>query len=855
MTGFVEQKFIIPLEALSRAEWKLRLQKHYLSVDGPYGQQPLEWLNATAEELAVAVGYPDTPQEQVLVAFMKIFTRKGVHSVLGDKVSLHQGRFAFENFHFLVLSCFVTSTPIGAGENKDFRDRLGELFGDDKGREQSVSGINSLWEALAKWTRQSALYRPISLPDPGSYKNIGIALKLAYPSWEDLAALKRILKKARFNDMQSRYALFQHIRNCQYELPETARQRIDSHIMELETRFHHGKAIENHAFWRIIERVLGDIANADSFNQSMLLWRISIDFYGADESGVDVLVAKGNKREELNRSCWEGGFGRFLRELNDPKIPIQLQQMMTIGTIILFEGHDGLWTQDDRPVDNVSTIILTNVKSYIDSFRNPLELERGWFVSEKMDIDQAKQLTFGEGIDCDPKVVTRELSVEGGVKDRKGKWLGIPGYFPYINLPESMQIESSPKLNLYIQNHVASIGANNVLDGQWSIQINGDQFYKSLEFSFTSKASRNDKWPSRPENGFVDAQEVRFEEGELIFDGVVPVHTAFCPSQLLDALEVIYARAGATRSERDILSFLKPVLPGKLNPWDLIRSLEEAGWLEQDVSKKWRGRRWRVLPPSIVKTGHGIAIIEGATGFLERELLEVEAKRHCVDYYINAEQSWSVPVICVEGDNLQSLAEALNWPLIHAREPLLQPAPSCWFTDSRTHQGRKLESVWCTDTKSFKKSESHSDTEQLQLHRYVRDDSQDFFCITMAEKLVFGSSECLAALLEYSRQTCTPLFASREDSLIRQAKSGYLPLCIAKWLRRVTAQQSGSRQEGSEFCYGYGVTSAQLTELKRIFGQAIGDKGSARQQNIIQKMAQDRQRGQRSYWPIFKELG
>jgi len=65
VTGVVEQKFIIPLEALNRAEWKLRLQKHYLSVDGPYGQQPLEWLNATAEDLAVAVGYPDTPQEEV----------------------------------------------------------------------------------------------------------------------------------------------------------------------------------------------------------------------------------------------------------------------------------------------------------------------------------------------------------------------------------------------------------------------------------------------------------------------------------------------------------------------------------------------------------------------------------------------------------------------------------------------------------------------------------------------------------------------------------------------------------------------------------------------------------------------
>lgn len=102
VAGFIDQKSSIPLEELRPAEWKQRLQKHYLSVDDPYGQQPLEWLNATAEDLAVAVGYPDTPQVQVLDAFMKLFSRKGVRGVLGNKVSKHQGMSAYNNFHYLV---------------------------------------------------------------------------------------------------------------------------------------------------------------------------------------------------------------------------------------------------------------------------------------------------------------------------------------------------------------------------------------------------------------------------------------------------------------------------------------------------------------------------------------------------------------------------------------------------------------------------------------------------------------------------------------------------------------------------------------------------------------------------------
>lgn len=852
MTGFIDEQLNNRLETLSPAEWKQRLQKHYLSVDGPYGKQPVEWLNATAEELAVAVGFPNAIQAHVLKAFMNLFSRKGVRKVLSDKVSKHQGRFAFDNFHYLLLSCFVTSTPIGAGDNRDFRDRLGELFGDECGREQAVSGINSLWEALAEWTKRSTSLRPIILPDPGSFTNIGIALKLAYPSWEDLAALKKIFKKVRSSDMQSRFTLLQHIRNSQYELPETARHRVGSHISELESRFRNKKPIENHAFWRIVERVLDDIASNESSIQASLLWRISVDFYGAEEGGVDVLISKGNKREELNQPFWEGSFKQLLNSRNNPKFPSQIQEMLSMGVVILFEGPDGLWTQDDQPIDDVSVVILTNVRLYRLSFEKPLELAGGWFASEPMDINQAKKITFDDGFDRDQNTLTRELSVEGGVKDRMGRWLGIPGYFPYINMPESIHIEPSSELNIQVKNLTAFIAADQPLDGQWNIQISGDQLYKSLNFSFRSKSSRNDKWPRRPQNGFVDAREAQFEEGGLIFDGEIPRHTGLLTLRLFDALEVIYAKASSVRTEREIISCLRPVLPGTLNPWDLLRSLEEAGWLEQDVSKKWRGRRWRVLPPSIVKTGPSTAIIEGAAGFLERELLEVEAKRHGMNYFLNAEHPWSVPVIGIEGENLQSLAEALNWPLIHAREPVLQTAPSCWFSDSRTRQGRKLASIWSPKNRSFESAAVLPKSEELLLSRYVRDDSQDLFCITNQGQLEFCSSERLVALLEYSRQTSRPLFLKQADSLIRQAQSGYLPLCIAKWLRRVTAQQTGPRKAGAEYCYG--VTNSQLSVLKRIFGQAIDDKSLVRKQNFIQMMVQARHKGQRSHWLINKEL-
>lgn len=840
------------LDQLTVGEWKKRLQHHYLSSSGAYGNQPLAWLDATPEELALAAGYPDAAQEEVLSAFMKLFSRKGVRSVLADKVARHQGRFAYNNFHYLVLGCFVIATPIGAGENRDFRDRLGELLLDGQGKEQGVSGLNSLWEALAEWTNKESSLRKISLPDPGSYTQIGMALKLAYPSWEDLTAFRKILKTASTN-IPNRYALVQHIRNHQYSLPESSQHRITAHLKELIIRFNHGQAVENHSFWRIIERVLGDLQKTGDLSSVTLFWRLSLDFYGADESGVNVLIAKGNRRELLSEPYWQGSFEQFLYLPDNSKMPVQVQQLLMLGTILLFERPNGFWSIDDRPVTDVVTIILTKNVDYIAHFKDPSKLAGGWFVSEPMDYDRAKSLTLGADLVIDPKTATSELSLEGGIQVRKDCWLKRAGYLPYINLPEAVQVEIQPAVEVRIENNVTYFDADKTPNEQLHLKIYGANFYQSLSLVFLSQADRNIRWPSRPEKGFRVAKEIKFSEGDLITNGAEPINVGSNAYRLQDALEALYAKAGGKRTEPEILRLLKPVLPKDLNPWDLLRSLEEAGWLEQDVSTSWSGRQWRVLPPKLVKTSAEVAIVEGATGQMDLELLEAEAKRLGIDYYFNAEHPWSVPVIGVSGQGIDYLAESLNWIVTHASQPSAQPAPHCWLPDSRTPQGRQSASVWSAESGRFLKQSSDSDNQKMQLTRYIRDDDQDLFCLTKQGQPVFSSSERLVALLEFARQTKTPLFALKNDMLVRQAQWGYLPLCFAQWLRRTTAKQAGPIQTGNCFVYGYSMTTAQLEALQHIFGRAIGDTNTGKKQNFIQTMVHDRYRGQRSHWPTNRE--
>lgn len=843
------------LKDLTASEWISCLQKHFLHINDANENHPIEWLDATPEELALAVGCPDAKQEEIISAFMKLFSRKAVRRVLGKKVSKHQGKFAYDNFHFLVLSCFVVAAPIYAGDNRDFRDRLGKLLCDDQGREQSVWGLNSLWEALTEWANKDPSLRTISLPNPGKYSNIGFALKLAYPSWEDLSALKIILKKGLSKDFQSRYALVQHIYSHRYDLPESSQHRIAAHLNELVDRFTNGKSVESHPFWRIIERVLGDLEKTKTSSTNILLWRLSMDFYSSNERGVDVLIATGNCREQLRRPCWEGAFEQLLSSQKQSYIPIQIQQMLNNGTILLFESPDGLWSQDDRLITNETCIIITNIKTSFNEFQKPLELACSWFASEPMDYDKAKSLTFGEGLAIDQNVATKEFSLEGGVKVRRKYWLGRPGYLPYMCLPHAVQIDSLSGLEIQLHNDIACISTDKALDGQFDIQIRSDNFNKSVALNFLSNAEKNTSWPQRPMQGFDGSQEVFFEEGRLLSNGLLPIHTSSKSLRLLDALEAIYAKAGSSRSEREIINLLRPVLAKETNPWDILRSLEEAGWLQQDVSKTWRGRRWRALPPKIVKTSHYNAIIEGATGAVELELLEAEANRLGINYFFNAEHPWSVPIVGLSGENLDLLAESVNWPVIHARQPVIKPAPNCWLKDSRTPQGRKLASVWNSETGRFESKESLSTVEQIQLIRFVRDDSQDLYCITEKGQQIFSTSERLVALLELARKKATSLFVKHNEQLIRQADFGYLPLCLAQWLRRSNARQTGLREVGDRFNYGYDLTAVQMKNLQHVLGLAIGTEKKLKENDLIQLFANNRQRRMRSHWSYDRGQG
>lgn len=833
------------LASLTKKEWITSLQQHYLSTEGPYGNSDLTNLDVTPAGLADAIGMNGYSDEDIQNAFMSIFTRKLVRDFLSTKVDEIQGAKAYSNFHFLILSCFVAATTTNAGDSNQYRERLGALLDDDQGAEQGVSGINSLWLALSRWignqVQQGKSYRKIILPkDIGNMTVIGYAVKLAYPSRDDRKQLKNVLKKLSYRAFESSISLLVELDEDYYgELPVLMQQELS----DLKKRYESIQAIENHHFWQLILSILSEI-NRENPKKHTLLWSVSVRFGGWDGDELEeVVLAKGNRRQDLEVPFWQGGFLQFLEM---PRIPKQIKALLDNGCIVLFERHGGLWTQEDRkPQAEDTAIILANRPEIIERFQHPCSIAERWCYSENMPLQKALEITYGQGV-AGQNTSEKGLKFEGGIPLGRNKWLARSGYLPIIKIEPSSKFSTNPALKVQIEDNIVTIIDDDLIDKEWNLrQIDGYDELTLKRIQFFNNAPLNDSWPQR-KNGFEASVELNYQLGTPIFETQNVMSIGVFPNRLCDALEALYARAQSPRSESEIIAILQTVLPQepefKYMVWDVLRSLEEAGWLEQDLSGRWRGRVWRVQAPKIILTGSLTAIVEGAIAHKELEILKVEAIKQGVEIYINAQLEWAVPVISLHGDKIKKLAEELQWNIEIGKNIVAKTAPKCWPVENRTVMGRQLSSIWKAEPGLFIPL-NHNISNAKMLRRFTRDDDRDVYAID--EDQGFVTTQRNIAILEYARKIKKPVFIYDNGILKRQSLNGHLPLPVARWLRQLTALQSGPALISKCSQYQYGVGEEQLSTLQAIFGHAIQGNNKVKPKKLILEIAKQRSRGSR----------
>jgi hypothetical protein len=850
---------------LNPDEWEARLVAHYLRSDGPFGGSPLAWLDATPAELAIASGLDGLSDSQAQAAFLKQFQRAVVQWWLDGRVAAAQGASEYPGyFRYLVLTCLVSATDEGAGETHDFRKRLGELV-DGVGPIQAVSRVNRLWKSLAAWCDRcreaGEPIRKVILPNPGTMKLIGCAVRIAFPSWRDRSALTRILRS----------------------LPEAVRRSPQRLIEELDRPHHYGRfspallsalgdfahrfrasrsLLGGHRFWRLVESI-DERLQAEGGGTAAARWRLEVSFGGWEQDLVEARLFRGRRRSVEAGPEWEGAFAE-LASLPAERLPAAVTRCLEQGTLILGEAPGAVWVLDDVGLHNdVTVVVLSRAGGVADTLPLPTrwrDLSGGWAVSDRLDPDAVAGLARRLGLAVAGGERLFDLGFEGGVATRRGSWLGRPGFLPDVRTSPASTISVRPVAptseELVAGNGtiLRPLSAPSPRTGRWVVVAREGGADVERILVLEADAPERWDWPGETPAWESEREVETIEERPAVAAAAGEDADLERSSPLDHLLEALYARVGRGRGEAELVELLKPVLPNTWMVWDVLRSLAEAGWMEVQVYRAWRARRWKLSRPSLVRVGPDTVLVEGAIGAAARRRLAAAAFSAGGRLLSRGGAIWSVPVLIVVGANPNALAAAMEWPLVPSTRPHLAPAPACWPIEKRSGEGRELAGLWDFESGLFRPAPNGS-PDGIRLERLVRDDDRDLYRLVVRDSTFLATSRTVA-ILEAHRRAHKPLFRWSAGSFRRLGRSGHLPLPVARALRRQTLGQSGLLAASSgEWTYTYPADPLSATWAASAFGSAVEAPGTAQTSSRLGSVVALRRAGRAPRWWVSSVAG
>jgi len=824
-------------------EWEACLTRHYLRSDGPFGDGPISFIDATPAELRLASGRDDWSEEAARQSFLDSFNATETRMWLDGRARptrLDEATPGY--FRYLVLSCFVVATDSESSNTHDFRLRLADVLGTDAAF-QSVSGVNKLWQSLEQWCerRRNAgeHIRRIVLPDPGNMRLIGHAVKLAFPAWKDRAAFARVLAEIpntlRHNPLRLTDELIRPHR--WWSIPPAIQEVCRDFAARLAR---HDRMLLTHRFWGLVTSINESLIDKACVRLKNWILEASFGGYEGDELQLRLCVNVAARRQRPNgEGHWSDIEFAELLTGKMKAVPTSLLSAVQVGAIPLTEREGGSWTFDGHfpsPDDSVVLLASAELHEQLQDIGQPwISLGSGWLGSarlSKSEINTVRTRLHGV-LDDDDYLVAFEI--KGGVRTGRSTYLGRPKFLPRLLASDSAEIgmETSGEVDgilIAVGNSPRwALSSKAPITGRWRLTATEGGLDHEIVITLEADApEREFDQSDQPDKRFEPEPEVRMNDSRLIVTSgrlsrtSAPKHTT---TDLDDLLEAVCTASPQGWSEAQLIPLVQAVLPDPRMVWDMLRSLAEAGWIEPYVSLSWRARRWRLRGPRLIQIASHCVLVDGAVGARSRRKLTSAASACGGEVEIRDGISQFAPsTIIVHGVSCSSLAAECGWPSSPATRPELRSAPDCWITDLRTIQGRSLAGIWSFELGLFQPAPSTIglfDGIAIERWRRERGDDRDVFRICGAGPDIFLTSRT-AALLEGYRRARRCLFRWSDGQLWRSAGAGYLPLPVARALRCKSLTSAGPVPlQGKAASYAYAAELADAQWLASIFGSTI----------------------------------
>ncbi|WP_448208672.1 hypothetical protein [Azospirillum sp. sgz302134] len=269
-----------------------------------------------------------------------------------------------------------------------------------------------------------------------------------------------------------------------------------------------------------------------------------------------------------------------------------------------------------------------------------------------------------------------------------------------------------------------------------------------------------------------------------------------------DLQEAIYAAGRAGLSEAEVLDLIVRGADGRVEPWSILRTLHEGGFVEARHRHRWRGRVWTLVAPKLTvldsNAPHTI-VVEGALcAALEREFREVVGGLGGKPFRRLGVSAWAPAVVGATGVEPDQLAARLGWRVLkEVTEPNFVPV--ALERSDLVAEHHLLAASWDWDRRRFVTGTVGPCG--VSLTRWVHPGGRDHDVYRVKSSRHISSHMTRnAAILMAHIVARKSLFRVEGDKLVRTSKEGALPLEFAIWLRRFALAGGGTLEGGS---YGY----------------------------------------------------
>lgn len=670
-----------------------------------------------------------------------------------------------------------------------YRHKLRQWLGSDR-TFSNLRGIAIMWHKLAAWLNdrvdEGKPFRRLILPEiPPGLKHIGYTRYLSFPTRRDLLFLRKQIERSPrlTHDPVALVRLLDPVVHS-----SSVSFGLQAAFYDFRMALRSGVSVD-HRFWRLVSR-----ARALAGSEEVPLADLRMEF---DEDGA--------RHYQLRA---DGSFAVLL--------PPDLGAAVTLVTItdspnlgpsvrrgVLFFRSSGLasWTAAGEPPHGAGRFHLAIAERHVllaSGTTARFERSGAWQVTtEPVALRVVSDVLARLGIG-NAREGLLAVGLIGGVHIRNA-WLGLPRYLPRIEgAAGNVDVRA---LNIHSGSSISCVAGELTAIAP----VEGEFIFDDPMTGWSRRAT------------FVTAAEVHAELGGAnytspLLEEWMPGKVSAVPKTMAldlnwedgeysyqDVLEALYATSRSGSGEGDVVALIDRVIGRR--SWEMLRTLQEATFLDARLRLRWRGRVFTLGIPTLTTTCIGsvpAVVVSGAVpGRLETDFRRTIELQGGQPIRRLGASPMAPPLLAATDVDPTAISAALGWQMIVTTTSVDGTVANRLCESQVIGETYELASAWDWSSQRFRAGVQTSGAVQLArlMHPGRRD--HDLFRVEGYKRRTFTSRH--AAIIEAYVQAGLPLFAYKEGRIRRSTAEGALPLEVARALRLRTLRNAGASTDGWEY--------------------------------------------------------